>query len=157
MAKLDRNYMTVFDILVYYTNQWLPRKLACILVDYSRLPEKSNFISALRIQGELMNLKDYLAPFQHVLNMKKDLVDLFKPNKGLYQVVNDSFQFFFGIANVLKGLFNLIASPVVFILNLLARIFSWMFNLNYRSHTNLFITISWLAESIFCILRESRK
>lgn len=60
-----------------------------------------------------------LAGFNPLRAMGKDLVDTFKPYKSNFYVLRDFIQPLRGIGNILRGLFNLVVSPILFLVNIL--------------------------------------
>ncbi|MBA2653938.1 MAG: hypothetical protein H0U71_02585 [Gammaproteobacteria bacterium] len=58
-----------------------------------------------------------LGGFNPLLAMRKDFVDTFKPYKSRFYIARDFLQPFRGIGNILKGVFNILVSPVLFLAN----------------------------------------
>ncbi|WP_147281903.1 hypothetical protein [Legionella feeleii] len=52
-----------------------------------------------------------------LLAIGKDFIDTFKPYKSNYYVQKDLIQPIRGLGNIIKGLFNIVASPLIFVAN----------------------------------------
>lgn len=53
-----------------------------------------------------------------LLGMKKDLIDTLKPYKSNFYVFKDLLQLVSGIGNTIKGVFNCVFSPLIFLVNI---------------------------------------
>jgi|GEM_PF-3851340 len=61
-----------------------------------------------------------LGGFNPLINMRKDFIDTFKPYKsGSYFILRDLIQPFRGIGNMFRGVFNVITSPILLLINTL--------------------------------------
>lgn len=59
----------------------------------------------------------FLGGLNPLLAMGKDFVDTFKPYKSNYYVQKDILQPLRGLGNIVRGIFNIIATPLIFLVN----------------------------------------
>ncbi len=59
----------------------------------------------------------FLGGLNPILAMKKDFVDTFKPYKANYYILRDLTQPVRGVGNFVRGLFNIVAAPLIFLGN----------------------------------------
>lgn len=59
----------------------------------------------------------FLGGLNPLLAMKKDVVDTFKPYKSNYYILRDLIQPVRGVGNIVKGLFNTVVAPLIFLAN----------------------------------------
>jgi uncharacterized membrane protein len=59
----------------------------------------------------------FLGGLNPLLSMGKDFVDTFKPYKSAYYVQKDLLQPLRGLGNIVRGVFNIIATPLIFLVN----------------------------------------
>lgn len=59
----------------------------------------------------------FLGGLNPLIAMGKDFLDTFKPYKSRFYIFRDLLQPLRGLGNVIRGLFNLIATPILFLIN----------------------------------------
>lgn len=166
MAKLDKNYESYVGFL-RNTFSWVNRFF------YKFVDNKNDITKALPpdeyytiIHGKKnpisKNLSYILGPMQTFKYMVKDVTNTWKPYKSRYHVRKDVLQPIFGLGNLLKGVFILIAAPISIAVNLFLVIPAqtlWAIckarspYLGLKIGLNLKRTPAWILDGVFHVIR----
>lgn len=146
MSKINKGYMSLYRYFVYK------------LPELSVLQFFDRYFYANESDANSWNPHHYgqlIGGLQPIADIYKDLIDTFKPYKSRYYIRRDFFQPIIGLKNILKGLFNLIVAPLLFIINTVryACISGSFKNFIFNMRLNVKRTASWLAEGIGNIIR----
>ncbi|CDZ76620.1 hypothetical protein BN59_00894 [Legionella massiliensis] len=74
------------------------------------------------------SLPYFLGGLHPFIAIKKDIIDTFKPYKANFHIKRDLIQPIRGIANLIKGVFHLIAAPTIFLINIPRHIYMGVFS-----------------------------
>jgi hypothetical protein len=67
--------------------------------------------------SEFKKTSYFLGGFNPILSSGKDIADTFKPYKSFYHVIRDAIQPLNGLGNIVKGVFDIVASPLILLYN----------------------------------------
>lgn len=168
MASLDYHYQTLFAYLANKIGgEVKPLYNRFVKNQYSQrfYLTESEYESTRKFSPPKYFLAMLIAPFQHFLNMAKDAIDTFKPYKSTVQMRRDFLQPIYGVGNILKGILNLILTPLILVINILRETVKFLKSLKNAHISKSFLvyiknislnfvrTLSWTLDGCFSLLR----
>lgn len=163
MAKINGRFESLFEYLVqknFPLTRWLDKRfypeehntLENVLT-YENKPYYVPFYRRYSPKGSKSG--QTLGSLQPIVDMGNDFVNTFQPYKSARQVGRDFLQPIRGIGNIAKGIVNIIAAPLLFIINPIRYAFISGTFKKFKQNVSLNSqrTISWLLNGISSIFR----